>query len=251
MQGSRADADPARTHGRAEYLAHVDRLTADAPWSRAIETLLGSMVTATADRPFRSLLVTSAAPGEGKTTIAASLGLALARTGQRVLLVDADLRRPRLHRFFGCESRPGLVDLLSGREELAACARRIEIPRPDGASASLAVIPSGVAGSASLAQVERGRLAKALEAFVVQHDVVVLDAPPVLAVSDALLFAPHVDAVLLVVAAGGREREAQRAKARIESAGGRIVGVALNAVDDAEGEDGYHPYASRYGAGGS
>jgi Mrp family chromosome partitioning ATPase len=66
-----------------------------------------------------------------------------------------------------------------------------------------------------------------------------------------LLFAPHVDAVLLVVAAGGREREAQRAKARIESAGGRIVGVALNAVDDAEGEGGYHPYASRYGAGGS
>jgi capsular exopolysaccharide synthesis family protein len=250
MQDSAADADPRRPVGRAEYLAHLDRLAADGPWSRGIETLLGSLVTATAERPFRSLLVTSAAPGAGKTTIAANLGLALARTGQRVLIVDADLRRPRFHRFFGCEIGPGLVDLLSGREEIAACTRRIELPGRTGAS--LAVIPSGsAAGSASLAQVERGRLAKVLEAFVVQHDVVVLDAPPVLAVSDALLFAPHADAVLLVVAAGDRGREAQRAVERIESAGGRIAGVALNAVDDSEGDGAYHPYASRYGAGGS
>ena len=240
----------ASARGRGEYAAYADQLAAGSSWSRGFETLLGSLAIAGNERPLRSLLLTSAAPGEGKTVVAANLAIALARTGRRVLLVDADLHRPRLHRVFGCEPGPGLEDLLVGRAEPAACTRRIEIPMPcEAPPAVLAFTPSGADPGPSIAGAEPGRLAKVLESFTDAHDAVLLDTPPVLALSDALLLAPHVDGVLLVVASGGREREAQRAKLRIEAAGGHIVGVVMNAVDDAEGPNGYHPHAGSYAAG--
>jgi capsular exopolysaccharide synthesis family protein len=239
----------ASARGRGEYAAYADQLAAASPWSRGFETLLGSLAIAGSERPLRSLLLTSAAPGEGKTVVAANLAIALARAGRRVLLVDADLHRPRLHRVFGCEPGPGLADLLLGCAEPAACTRRIEIPtRSDAPPAALAFAPSGASPHASIAGVEPGRLAKVIESFTGAHDAVLLDTPPVLALSDALLLAPHVDGVLLVAASGGREREAQRAKLRIEAAGGHIVGVVMNAVDDAEGPKGYHPHAGAYAA---
>jgi len=173
----------------------------------------------------RVVLFGSANPGEGKTTTVANLAASLAQNGARVLAVDADLRRPTLHRHFGLDHTPGLSDAVVGRSKLA------EVVRPTSVS-GLSVIPCGyippnpaeLLGSESLREVLHGLRRK--------YDWVLVDAPPILAMADTPVLCPFVDGLVLVVWSESSSRPAlRRALDQLERVGGKLTGVVLNKVD--------------------
>ncbi|WP_062345734.1 polysaccharide biosynthesis tyrosine autokinase [Herbidospora yilanensis] len=169
----------------------------------------------------RSLLVTSCGTGEGKSTLAINLAVAVAQTGRRVALVDADLRRPSLAGYLGLDTRSmGLTDVLAGSARVPEALQR----RHD-----LDVLPSGrvpadpgeLAGSPGMHRV--------LSELATDHDLVVVDAPPLLPVTDACLLATACDGVLLVARAGRTRRESlAQAVARLTRVDARLVGGVLN-----------------------
>ena len=185
----------------------------------------------------RTFLFASAKPGEGKSTITANLACTLAPLKKRVLVIDADLRRPRVHRFFGVSNEFGLADVLQGKKNVADA----WLPTPYGAH----VLPAGpppddpqvVLGSPAFAAV----LAGARKEF----DFIFIDSAPVLAVSDTLVLARQVDAVLMVMKSGGvSEADARVAIERIRAAQGQVIGCVLTHVADTV--DAYNPYNSAY-----
>jgi polysaccharide biosynthesis transport protein len=182
-----------------------------------------------------TLLITSSQPGEGKTTAAANLAISLARLNQRVLLIDADLRKPRLHELFGVTQGPGLSDVLVEKPTQAAF-RETKVPR-------LWLMPSGRPPGNPTDLLGSERFAKMIDWLRGQFDWVLLDSPPVLAVTDACLIAPTVSGVLFVVGAGVTPRAvAAAAVERLDAVGANVVGAMLNRVAlDAPGNS-YLPY---------
>lgn len=245
----RSDEQVRRATGRP-VLGHVPRWAATekgdtrvvslvepaSPISEAYRTLRTNVRFLTVDHDLSSLLVTSPLPGEGKTTTAANLAVALARAGTRVLLVGADLRKPTIHRNFGIEAHPGLSATLVGDATYAEAIVDVGVP-------NLRVIPGGqvppnpaeLLGSAAMA-----RLMADLEQIA---DVVVYDGPPVLAVSDTLEFAPRTGGCLVVVDSGATGRSALRhATERLHGVGADITGIVLNRIDPQDGYYGYDYY---------
>jgi capsular exopolysaccharide synthesis family protein len=177
--------------------------------------------------PLRRLLVTSAGPGEGKSTTAANLAVALAQSDHPVLLVAADLRRPTVHTAFRQPSSPGLSSYLAGDALLAAILLKTAV-------ANLSVVVSGPIPPNPAELLGSRRMQEFLNTVSERFDIVILDSPPVLATSDACALAPHVDGVLLVVDAGRTQQvPLRRAKQRLEAVRGRIVGAVLNRFDAA------------------
>lgn len=174
----------------------------------------------------RSVMVTSALPKEGKSTLALSLGRMLASGGRSVLLIDADFRRPRVAEALGLETGPGLAGVLGGGAHPDAAMRR------DDAS-GLHVLPAGAMTATSAADMLGSEaMAQLLRAVEQQYDLVLIDAPPALAVADSRVLASQVDAVLFAVKwAKTRRRTVNVAVSRLQDAGARIVGAALLAVD--------------------
>jgi succinoglycan biosynthesis transport protein ExoP len=198
------------------------------------------------DKPLRVLLVTSPAPREGKSFAAANLAAAMAQTGLRVAIVDADLHCPRLHQLFGLEfpingkgrSAPvGLTgSLMTGYTDGRLCSTQTE---------GLMVLPSGELPPNPVEMMGSQRLRKLLDDLAQQVDVVVIDTPPVLAVADVVALAPAVDGVLLVVQAGLTPRaSARRAADSLRQVGANLIGVVLNAVSPDQG--GYYDYDKYY-----
>src|SRR6267154_2017453 len=197
----------------------------NAPLVEAFRSLRTSILLSTADHPPSSLLVTSTQPGEGKTTIATNLGITLAQVGQRVLLVDADLRSPSLHRLFGLRENFGLVSYLTGHQDWHS------VVRPSG-SPGLDLLfcgpippnPSELLSSRSMGELIRS----ARE----QYEFVILDSAPMLALADSRILATLVSGVLLVVKNAMIPREqVKQALFGIQSVGANVIGVALNRVD--------------------
>src|SRR5712664_2363380 len=197
----------------------------NAPLVEAFRSLRTSILLSTADHPPSSLLVTSTQPGEGKTTIATNLAIALAQVGQRVLLVDADLRSPSLHRLFGVRENLGLVNYLTGHQDWHT------VVRPSG-SPGLDLLfcgpippnPSELLSSRSMGELIRS----ARE----QYEFVILDSAPLLALADSRILATLVSGVLLVVKNAMIPREqVKQALFGIQSVGANVIGVALNRVD--------------------
>jgi polysaccharide biosynthesis transport protein len=174
----------------------------------------------------RSIMVTSPSNGEGKTMTAANLAVTFAHQGKRVLLIDADLRRARLHAIFEVPREPGLGQVLSGTVAGAAAIRQTAVP-------GLFLLPAGGAIPVSAADVLAGDAVRALlERLDDEFDVVIVDSPPVLLTADAPIMATQVDGVLLVVRAGQTEREtAQYAIHQLASVGADILGAVLNDPD--------------------
>lgn len=194
------------------------------PLVEAFRGLRANVLFAAPEGP-RSVVVTSASPGEGKTVIASNLALGLAQAGQRVLLIDADLRRPNIHEVFGLSLEPGLSSLLAQRAPVEQVVQTTSVPNLMAVTAgSLPPNPTELIGSPLFTS-----LLRQLES---RFDIVVIDTPPVMAVADAAIVAHQTSGVLFVVAADSTSRHAaQAALDQLERAHARFLGAVLNRAD--------------------
>ena len=194
----------------------------------------------------RVIVVTSAGPSEGKSTVSSNLAIALAESNQRVLLVDADMRRPRIHGIFHLENVNGLSDVLSqngagGRGWIGAV-RETEIPK-------LSVMPSGTTAASTHNLLYSRATGPLLESLRNEFDIVLIDTPPMAQMSDARVVAQHADGVVLVVRLGQTTRDnAVAALQRFNEDGVRVLGTILNEWDPkwTAGYGGYSGYYAAY-----
>ncbi len=204
--------------------------------SEAFRNLRTSVLLSTADHPPSSILITSAQPGEGKTTVSTNLAISLAQLGQRVLLIDADMRRPDIHKLFGIRDNTGLVSFLTGRHGWQA------MVHPTGLGGLDALFCGPVPPNpAELLSSERMRTL-VVEAKR-EYGFVVLDSPPLLSVADSRILARLVDGVILVVKGGSASRELiQRAQSHARAVGANVIGVVLNNLDVRNEDYSYYRY---------
>jgi non-specific protein-tyrosine kinase len=212
--------------------------------AEAIRLLRTNLEFAAASRPIASLAVTSAGPGEGKTTVTANLAVSMAQAGFTTVIVDADLRRPTLHNVFGIRNDRGLTSLLTRPDQAWQWAAVSTV------SPNLMVIPSGPVPPNPSDLLSSDALGKLVEALSQHADIVLFDTPPILAVSDPLVIATHVDSVMMVSRAGRtRIDAAKRAVESLPRENVRLVGMVLN-QQTGRGGDGYYygySYSSYYG----
>lgn len=189
------------------------------------------------------ILVTSAGPREGKTTTSVNLGITMASGNRRVLLIDADLRRPSLHKAFGLGNQKGFSDILTGRWGAETVPMMTE-------QKGLFVIPSGPRPPNPAELLSGNRVEEVLQKLGELFDVIILDSPPVAAVTDAVVLAQNVDGVVLVVKSFkvGRDLVLQ-AKRQLEDVNASLYGVALNDFDIQRKSYGYYYYYTYYGQG--
>lgn len=190
--------------------------------AEAFRTLRTNIQFAGLDRTLQLISVTSAGVDEGKSAVAANLAITMAQAEQRVVLVDCDLRRPALHTLFGLNNEQGITTMLLASEGTAAPLQATSVPGLSLlASGPLPPRPADILGSR--------RFGEILQSLRDSADVVIIDTPPVLAVTDAVVLAPRVDGVILVMRAGHTRREpAKQAKTVLEKAKANIVGIVLN-----------------------
>ena len=201
---------------------HVRVTAEERPTSEAFRILRTNIQFANVDSTVRTLLVTSSAPGEGKTSIVVNLGIAMAQDGRKVLLVDADLRRPQLHRAFEMLNITGLTSLLLNDAERQECIVETDIP-------NLYVLPSGPAPPNPSELLGSQRMAQLIEEFQAFADVVLFDVPPVLACADAMVLASQTDGVVLVIDSRSTRREAAiRALEMLRNVEAKVLGGILN-----------------------
>ncbi len=219
--------------------------------AEAFRMLRISLAFSWGDRPC-TLVVTSAGPQEGKTLIATNLAATFARGGARVLLVDCDIHRPRLHRVFRATRAPGLMDLLrhntSGSVLHTPVSQRLAAIRKTGID-RLAFLPCGADPHTTPELLEPATLRGLLMELRNEFDVILLDTPPVLVSADAATLAASADGVLMVVRAGQTDRgAAELAGRRVVAAGGRVLGAVLNDPDGVLARLGEPSYAYDYPA---
>lgn len=188
----------------------------------------------TEEEPVRSVLFSSPGPSEGKSTTAINFAVMLAQQGQRVLVVDADLRRPSLHRALDVLREPGLTNLLIGDAEPRETIRPNVLPNLDFLpSGPFPPNPSELLNSKAM-----GRLIEELEQ---RYDQIVIDSPPVLAVTDAAVLAVHTDGAVLVLRSGETEqRTAERSVEQLRRVGVKVFGAVLNEVSAASPDESYY-----------
>jgi capsular exopolysaccharide synthesis family protein len=183
--------------------------------------LRATIETESLKEPFKSILLTSAGPGEGKSTTTLNLAHVFQEFGRRVLVIDADLRRPSLHRALGIQSRPGLVDYLTGSAGFEQVTRLL----PSG----VVVIPGQHTRQDAGSLLASARLKELLAAARAHFDLILVDSAPILAVPDNLLLLTQIERVLLVARASHTsKRDLLRAQRHVEQASARILGVVLN-----------------------
>jgi capsular exopolysaccharide synthesis family protein len=198
-------------------------------WSRIAEALRSmrtSILLSSPGSPPKVILIASARPSEGKSSVATLFGITLALGGSRVLVMDSDLRRPSVHLRFRTGKHTGLSSVLSGKSELREAI--VEWP----ALPNLHLMPAGPTPPLPSELLGSHQMEDLFGTLRQQYDFIILDTPPVLAVTDALVISRLTDAVILVVRYGMVQRHvAQRGIDLLERAGARILGVAINAVD--------------------
>ncbi|BDG03446.1 GumC family protein [Anaeromyxobacter oryzae] len=205
-----------------ELAVHSAPTSAAAECLRSIRTNLLFM---SPEKPLRTILVTSSGPGEGKTTTAAALAATMANSGNRVLLVDADMRRPRVHKVFGVPTGSGLSSLILGDGSLDASIVRTDVPNLD-------VLPCGPVPPNPAELLHTANFATLVQEMSRRYDRVVIDSPPAGVVADAIVIATKVDGTLVVVKAGQTSRDvAARTVRSLADVKARLFGSVLNELD--------------------
>ena len=211
------------------------------PVSTSFEMLQTNLGFTVSDKKLRVILVTSATPGEGKSFVAANLALAGAYVGKRVLLVDADMRRPRQHRVWEIHNLLGLSNILAGQTQLKNAVQEV--------SPLVKMLPAGKIPPNPVALLDSQCMADLVEEASKDYDFVIIDTPPLTAVTDPLIVGKYVDGLLLVVRPGKVEYSAvNAAKSLLTQAKLPILGMVVNGIVKESGYGGYY-YASGYYGG--
>jgi capsular exopolysaccharide synthesis family protein len=208
--------------------------------AEAYRVLRTNLIFCSAESTGRVILVSSANPGEGKTTTVANLAASLAINGAKVLAVDADLRRPTMHQHFGIPKTPGLTDLIVGKSQAS---QSIQATRYKG----LQVLPCGYVPPNPAELLGSRSMREVVAALRTHYEWVIIDTPPILAMADTPVLCPIVDGVVLVVGSEVSGRPAiQRALDQISGVGGKVTGVVLNKVDLERNSYYYGQYYGEY-----
>jgi len=237
---------PVVTSARRQKPFVVSVTEPTSPAAESYRSLRTSLQFARQERQLRSLVVTSPGVGDGKTSTLANLGVVFAQAGERVVLVSCDLRRPRIGEFFGLDERAGLTSVLTGQRTLEDAV--LPVPGFD----RLSLLP---AGPVPPNPAELLNTASAREIFTRlrdDFDLVLIDSPPVLPVTDAAILSQHADATLMLAAAGQTRRgDLHRAVEKLDQVGATILGIVLNKVTRQTGRNygysyTYKPYQYDY-----
>jgi succinoglycan biosynthesis transport protein ExoP len=236
---TKEDADKLRERDLGVYL---DPRSLAAECCRSIRT---NILFMSPDRPIRTLVVTSPSPQEGKTTTAVNLAVTMAETGGRVLIIDTDLRRPRLHKSFGVPNQIGISTVIVGKSALDEAIKSTDVPNLD-------VLPCGPTPPNPSELLHTERFAQVLADCSTRYERIILDSPPCSAVTDPAVLGNVADGVILIVHAGTTTRDAAtHARRHLASAKARLLGVILNEIDFSNPAYGYQYYYyqnySRYG----
>jgi capsular exopolysaccharide synthesis family protein len=212
----------------------VTHLDPRSPASEAFRVLRTNLQFSSVDRELKSVLITSAGPGEGKSVVASNLAVAFAQSGKKTVLVDIDLRRPTVHERFGVANREGVsTGIVNGLTEDILV--ESEIP-------NLWLLPSGPTPPNPAELLGSQSMKRLVTQLTEWADMVVFDAPPVIAVTDSCVVAPLVDGVVLVVKLGQADRNMTlRAKQLLANVKANIIGAVVNDVDNSTGQ-GYYYY---------
>ena len=218
------------------------KLVLDEPssaFAESFKSLRASIMLSSSDSPPKTILITSMAPKDGKTTIASNLAMAIAGSGSKVLIIDCDLRRPMLHQVFGLENKKGLSTFISGTSG-------ISIIR-DGLPENLSIIPSGpIPPNPSELMISK-RLKDLIRSLKNKYDFIIFDTPPIISVSDTLIISKIVDASLIVTRFGKTTYEmmnhGMKQLAGIEA---KVIGTVINAVDEKKSGYYYYHYNKEY-----
>jgi succinoglycan biosynthesis transport protein ExoP len=197
-----------------------------APVAEAFRALRTNLQFASVGHPVHTLLVTSPSPRDGKSTVAVNLGVVVAQSERKVVILDSDLRRPRIHKLLRLSNRRGISELfVSPQIHLDGALQKTETNNLYAlTSGSLPPNPSELLGSE--------RMMEIIKQINEQSDLLILDTPPVLAVTDAVVLASHVDAVLLVVKPGVTRMEAAKQSVeQLRRVGANLIGIVLNDVE--------------------
>jgi non-specific protein-tyrosine kinase len=209
-------------NGNHEESSLISLRNPRAPASEAYRTLRTNLLFSSLDKPLRTLLVTSSAPDEGKSTTIANLAVTMAQAEQRVILVDCDLRRPGMHTIFGLSNEQGLTTVILEQGESP-------LPLQETAVPGLSLLASGPLPPRPADLLGSQRMERLIERLKAEADIVLFDTPPVTAVTDAAVLATRLDGALLVFQAGHTRRErAREARRMLEKVKANIVGVVLN-----------------------
>lgn len=213
------------------------------PISEAYRALRTNFQFATIQLKPRTIMITSAVPGEGKTTTAVNLAVTMADRGIRVLLIDTDLRRPNVHRVLKMERGPGLADVLREGIDVHSVIRPTRIE-------NLSIISSGRVPPNPSELIGSERMQRLMVLLSGEFDLVVCDAPSILVVTDPMLLATHVDTVILVISVNNARRETvQRAQKLLQAASAHVAGVVLNGLEATRRHYYYYYYYYEDGSG--
>jgi capsular exopolysaccharide synthesis family protein len=207
-------------------------------FAEAMRNVRTSIMLSSTDNPKKLLLVTSTQPSEGKTFVASNLAIIIAKTGKKTLLVDADFRKPRVHKVFDIETLPGLSNHFIGECDLESIIKPTVVPNLSIVTCGLIPPnPSEMLGSHSM------------ETFCKnvggQFDTIIFDTPPAMAVTDAVVLSNIVNGVIYVIKSGEVTKEmAKRSILQLSGKKNEILGVVMNSVDVSKGS--YYHYYSRY-----
>src|SRR5215467_5331520 len=239
ISGSTALQKQTNGNGHSELLMNIDSRS---PLAEAYRHLRTSVLLSTAGRAPKSLLVTSSLPGEGKTTTAVNTAISLAQTGASVVIIDADMRRPRLQSIFDMQGQQGLSSILSSDtsdDEMLSMVRNDE-------ESGLSVLTSGPIPPNPAELLGSDQMHRLLAVLQANYTHVVVDSPPVSSFTDGVLISTMVDGVLLVVHGGKSSRHiVRRSKQLLSDVGAKIFGVVLNNIN-LQSHD-YYYYQSYYG----
>jgi capsular exopolysaccharide synthesis family protein len=217
----------------------ITEINPKSPISEGYRMLRTNIEYSSIDQSLQIIMVTSSKPSEGKSTTCANMAVAFAQTNKRVLLIDADLRKPTQHHIFGKTNRIGLTTALFNQKELRDV---IQHTNTD----NLSLIPAGPTPPNPSELLSSKRMAALLETTKGMYDVIIIDTPPVMFVTDAQIVAAQSDGVVLVIDSGKVKKEvALKAKASLDHVKAKLIGVVLNNINRKHSDSYYYYYGEK------
>jgi polysaccharide biosynthesis transport protein len=208
-------------------------------FQEALRTIRTRILLSPVAARMRALAITSSGPGEGKTVLASNLAISMVAGGRSVLLIDADMRRPQVHRVFDLSLGPGLSNVLAGEVKALDAVR-------ESSAKGLFVLPAGANVANASEILDNEALSNLIEGFSKRYDLIILDCPPAMAVADTSIIANAALSVLFVVRAGSTKGDVARAAIeRIKSAQAQVIGVVLNKAKVTRGSEYYYLYSQK------